>query len=211
MAAELTVSLQTVMRTPEVATEPEDVHSKIREALVDVALTCTRDWSAWGYGTMTEADFMAAEEDEDLVNSLSAHPLELLEENLMLRAAQHIGVELTNHHNAAMCLYCSRLERDIQDAAAERDAKAIKYILELENRLSIQSEVLYQVHATVTGEKYFSRSETIKSLERGMAASQGRLVGPTAAVVNQTPKESLHVPYTRSGPVVWSDLDILAS
>jgi hypothetical protein len=30
-------------------------------------LTCTRDWSAWSYGTMSQDDFLLAAEDDDII------------------------------------------------------------------------------------------------------------------------------------------------
>jgi len=43
---------------------------KRREACIDEILSgllwCSRDWSAWGYGTMSEDDFIVATQDEDI-------------------------------------------------------------------------------------------------------------------------------------------------
>jgi len=39
-------------------------------AILDGAYVCSRVWEAWWYGTMTESDFTAAGDDEDLCASL---------------------------------------------------------------------------------------------------------------------------------------------
>lgn len=42
----------------------------IEELLGDV-LHCHRDWSAWGWNTMTSSDFIPAWEDDEYVNNLA--------------------------------------------------------------------------------------------------------------------------------------------
>lgn len=36
-------------------------------AALDGTLVCSRVWSAWGYGTMSDADFTDSVDDDDLV------------------------------------------------------------------------------------------------------------------------------------------------
>lgn len=47
----------------------EYLKSQVTEALRGT-LVCTRSWSAWSLGTMSEEDFSLACEDDDLVNSI---------------------------------------------------------------------------------------------------------------------------------------------
>lgn len=55
----------------------EYLKSQVAEAMGDT-LVCTRTWSAWGYGTMSEEDFFPACEDDELVNSIVETVLESL-------------------------------------------------------------------------------------------------------------------------------------
>lgn len=55
----------------------EYLKSQVAEALGDT-LVCTRAWSAWSYGTMSEEDFYSAHEDDELVNSIVESVLESL-------------------------------------------------------------------------------------------------------------------------------------
>lgn len=54
--------------------EPADVreryYERARHALRDL-LYCNRAWSAWGVGTMTQDDFVSADEDEDCVEDMA--------------------------------------------------------------------------------------------------------------------------------------------
>lgn len=47
----------------------EYLRLQVAEAMGDT-LVCTRTWSAWGYGTMSEEDFYPAGEENDLVDSI---------------------------------------------------------------------------------------------------------------------------------------------
>lgn len=42
----------------------------LSNVLQGVTYTCSRVWEAWDYGTMTQDDFMPAEQDAELVGSL---------------------------------------------------------------------------------------------------------------------------------------------
>jgi len=49
----------------------------IREQLSD-ALYCTRVWEAWGYGTMTEDDFVCLADIDDYVDDMANTVLQAL-------------------------------------------------------------------------------------------------------------------------------------
>lgn len=48
----------------------EKLRDAIREQLSD-ALYCTRVWSAWGYGTMREDDFVCLADDDNYVEDMA--------------------------------------------------------------------------------------------------------------------------------------------
>ena len=49
----------------------ETMHGRARDAISTHALlVCTRDWSAWTYGTMTDDDFLDASDDPEIVQEL---------------------------------------------------------------------------------------------------------------------------------------------
>ncbi len=49
----------------------EKVRDAIAEALGDMIFCCTRQWSAWGYGTMSQNDFVLASEDDGILDELT--------------------------------------------------------------------------------------------------------------------------------------------
>lgn len=55
------------------------IQEQIADSSSDVAYTCSRVWSAWSYGTMTEDDFVPVEADEEFLESLSEAILAKLE------------------------------------------------------------------------------------------------------------------------------------
>jgi hypothetical protein len=57
-------------RPPITEVRREQLRDAFSEALTDSAYVCTRVWSAWGYGTMSEDDFTPANECEELLDSL---------------------------------------------------------------------------------------------------------------------------------------------
>ena len=62
-----------------------DVHT-LTEAILDGTLVCSRDWSAWGYNTMTDDDFIDSNADEEffeeaksmIIDFLTANNIELI-------------------------------------------------------------------------------------------------------------------------------------
>lgn len=50
----------------------EEIREQIVSVLREAAYCCTRVWTAWSHGTMTEADFHPAWEDDDVVDELVA-------------------------------------------------------------------------------------------------------------------------------------------
>lgn len=54
--------------------QPQTTLDRVRDAVAEAlgdAYHCTRDWSAWSYGTMSQDDFMLAWEDEDFVQEMA--------------------------------------------------------------------------------------------------------------------------------------------
>ena len=49
----------------------EKVRDAIAEALGDMIFCCTRQWSAWRYGTMSQNDFVLASEDDGILDELT--------------------------------------------------------------------------------------------------------------------------------------------
>lgn len=47
--------------------EIEEWTDLVRDILGEETLFCTRTWSAWGHGTMTEGDFIPSQEDDEYV------------------------------------------------------------------------------------------------------------------------------------------------
>lgn len=55
----------------EVRYDPDDLREKIALALSENELLyCSRVWYAWGYGTMTQADFHDASDDVDIIDNI---------------------------------------------------------------------------------------------------------------------------------------------
>lgn len=48
----------------------------VADGLNETVYTCSRVWSAWGYGTMSEDDFAPAWEDDELVDDLATVALD---------------------------------------------------------------------------------------------------------------------------------------
>ncbi len=69
----------------------ERAKEAVAEALGD-ALDCTRVWSAWGYGTMSESDFREVRDDEDRLDEITRAALSAIrpqEVSAELRLANH--------------------------------------------------------------------------------------------------------------------------
>lgn len=67
--------------TPLPAKADEVAMDRARSALVQAlsgALDCTRDWSAWGSGNMTQEDFVPVNEDDDRVSEILEFTVEAL-------------------------------------------------------------------------------------------------------------------------------------
>jgi hypothetical protein len=54
----------------------KDLSDEERQPYIDLAIQilsnlwyCTRVWSAWSYNTMTQDDFIPANEDDDIINN----------------------------------------------------------------------------------------------------------------------------------------------
>jgi len=66
---------------PSATVVPEDLRIKLRDAFAEVlgnAMDCTRVWSAWGVGTMTEDDFSSIAENEDRLEEFVSAALSVL-------------------------------------------------------------------------------------------------------------------------------------
>jgi len=50
----------------------EELRAAIAAALRDDVFRCGRVWESWHYGTMTEADFSPAWEDDDVIDNIVA-------------------------------------------------------------------------------------------------------------------------------------------
>ena len=68
MAAELKALRE---RSGAAEIDREKVRDAIAEALGDMIFCCTRQWSAWGYGTMSQNDFVLASEDDGILDELT--------------------------------------------------------------------------------------------------------------------------------------------
>ena len=55
----------------------------IAEALGGMIYCCTRQWSAWAYGTMSQNDFVLASEDDGILDELTAAAVSAIEAALM--------------------------------------------------------------------------------------------------------------------------------
>lgn len=47
----------------------KEFYRSISIELLGDLLYCTKDWSAWKYGTMSENDFINCNEDDDIINT----------------------------------------------------------------------------------------------------------------------------------------------
>lgn len=47
------------------------IREKLEPHFADIAYLCTRSWEAWRYGTMTEDDFIAADQDDEFMLDLA--------------------------------------------------------------------------------------------------------------------------------------------
>lgn len=59
-------------------THLEAAKESLADGLSEITQVCTRDWSAWSYGTMTEEDFHPADQDDELLTSLATEVLKVL-------------------------------------------------------------------------------------------------------------------------------------
>ena len=57
----------------------EKVRDAIAEALGCMIYCCTRTWSAWGVGTMSQNDFVLASEDDGILDELTAAAISAIE------------------------------------------------------------------------------------------------------------------------------------
>ena len=57
----------------------EKVRDAIAEALGCMIYCCTRTWSAWGVGTMSQNDFVLASEDDGILDELTAAAVSAIE------------------------------------------------------------------------------------------------------------------------------------
>jgi len=61
----------TIVPEPKTGTNEQDV--ALRDAIaasLNHVYSCTRVWSAWSYGTMTQDDFVLASEDDDIIANI---------------------------------------------------------------------------------------------------------------------------------------------
>lgn len=57
---------------------------------------CTRVWSAWAYGTMSEDDFVPASEEPTLIPAVLTAALPALEQQIRRRVAEEIRTTIEN-------------------------------------------------------------------------------------------------------------------
>ena len=57
----------------------EKVRDAIAECLGAMIYCCTRQWSAWGVGTMSQNDFVLASEDDGILDELTAAAISAIE------------------------------------------------------------------------------------------------------------------------------------
>lgn len=78
-------------------TDTRDHTEKLADLLNEHELmVCTKDWSAWGHGTMSAGDFINAGDDPDLVNELAerlAQPATVSREQLKDACRYHYAEE----------------------------------------------------------------------------------------------------------------------
>ena len=60
----------------------DKVRDAIADALGGMIYCCTRQWSAWAYGTMSQNDFVLASEDDGILDELTAAAISAIEAKL---------------------------------------------------------------------------------------------------------------------------------
>lgn len=69
----------------------ESVNEELREAVrasLGEALDCTRVWSAWSYGTMSESDFVQVADDDERVEEIVYAVVEVIKARLQAGEVQ---------------------------------------------------------------------------------------------------------------------------
>lgn len=67
------------------------IRDSLAEALSGVIYGCSRDWSAWSYGTMSEEDFYPAWEDEEVLDGLVTEALAAADKALIIETADELN------------------------------------------------------------------------------------------------------------------------